>query len=134
MTTPVLQAPLILRMPFQTPPLRSNDRDPHWAVKARKTRDTRNTARVIARDSGRWRPTQRITGPVTITLIWEVTDRRVRDAGSGSPTLKACLDGIVDAGVLTRDDHTVVVEERCRIEAATLPGVRIEIHPTQDTP
>jgi hypothetical protein len=39
-----------------------------------------------------------------VEVCWYVTDRRVRDADSLYPFLKAAQDGLVDAGVFL-DDH-----------------------------
>lgn len=112
-----------IELPFDAPPLRSNHRH-HWAHKASLTRDIRYAAAFTARKGG---PVVPISGPVTVTLVWTVTDNRRRDAGASSPTLKAALDGIVDAGLLPGDHHQVVREERCRIELGPRPGVRIVI-------
>jgi hypothetical protein len=112
-----------IRLPFTGPPLRSNARL-HWAEKAKQTRRIRDAAAFAARLCG-----EVVAPPVTVTLVWTVIDNRRRDTGAASPTLKAALDGIVDAGLLPGDHSTVVVEERCRIEVGTTPGVRIEIEP-----
>lgn len=109
-------------LPFDAPPLRSNDRM-HWATKAKLTRDIRWHAAYTTRQTC----IGPIDGPVVVTLVWVVTDNRRRDAGASAPTLKAALDGIVDAGLLPGDHHQVVREERCRIELGSAPGVRIEI-------
>lgn len=120
---------LSVRLPYETPPLRSNDRLDRWA-RAR-------TVKAI-RSIGAWAGAQvirdnvidggfPITQPVFVTLVWEVADKRVRDSGASQPTLKAALDGLVDAGVLISDRHSVVREERCRIDEIGSKGVRIEI-------
>lgn len=72
-------------------------------------------------------PAEPIDYPVTATLIWAVADKRVRDVGASAPTLKACLDQCVADGVLLRDDRSVVVEERYRIEVGLGKSVRVEI-------
>jgi hypothetical protein len=108
-------------MPFIDPPIRSNDRL-HWAEKAKITRWVREAARMVAAG---YEP---VTHPVTVTLIWEVTNRHRRDVGASAGTLKAWIDGMVDAGYLVRGDgHESVVEERLRIEVGTRRGVRVEI-------
>ena len=110
-----------MRMPFRDPPVRSNARL-HWAQKANLTRQVREAARVVAAG---YEP---VNVPVTVTLIWEVTDKRRRDVGASAGTLKAWIDGMVDAGYLSRgDDHESVVEERLRIEVGEYRGVRVEI-------
>lgn len=112
---------VVFEMPWLTPPLRSNDRL-HWRAKAARISAIRADTFWNARSLG-----HSIAGPVIVTLVWQVTDNRRRDVGASSPTLKAALDGIVDACVLVADDHRVVIEERCRIEVGTRRGVRIEI-------
>lgn len=107
---------------FESPPLRSNHRH-HWARKAKLTRMIRQAMFPMVR--GLHLP--QITTPVTVTLIWTVCDRRRRDVGASAPTLKAAIDGIVDAGLLLDDSSRWVREERCRIEIGDRPGVRIEI-------
>jgi hypothetical protein len=68
---------------------------------------------------------------VTVTLVWEVTDKRRRDVGAAAPTLKAWIDGMVDGGLLAGDHHQIVTEERLRIEVGTRKGVRVEIEPAE---
>lgn len=113
-----------IHLSYSDPPLRSNSRM-HWAPKAALTQEIRRhaawQARAIRHESGA------IVGPVTVTLVWVVTDNRRRDAGASSPTLKAALDGIVDGGLLPGDHHEIVTAETCRIERGMVPGVRIEI-------
>ncbi len=109
---------------YDSPPLRSNQRM-HWAPKAEMTRQIREHAAWQARDvRHRSGP---IDGPVTVTLVWTVTDNRRRDVGAGGPTLKAAIDGLVDGGLIPDDRHEIVTEERLRIVRGDHPGVRIEI-------
>ena len=112
---------ITVHLPFATVPLRSNARL-HWAEKMVLTRNIRDATRLVARD------VTPFDVPVTITLVWTVTNKRRRDVGASSPTLKAAIDGLVDAGVLTKgDSHEWVTEERLRIEIGQRPGVRLEI-------
>ncbi len=116
-----------IRLPYVSPPLRSNDRLNHFA-KARAVK--------AVREVGRWAGNQVIRDnlgpfpidhPVIVTLVWEVTDNRTRDVGASTPTLKAAIDGLVDAGVLLHDRHSIVTEERYRIEVGQCRSVRLEI-------
>lgn len=47
-------------------------------------------------------------GPSTVTAWWPVRDGRRRDRGNLMPTIKAIIDGLVDAGVW-EDDHAGLV-------------------------
>jgi crossover junction endodeoxyribonuclease RusA len=85
-----------LRFDYPRPPLTMNQRL-HWRTRAKLTKDVRQATALLARrvpDLGR----------CEVLLTWYVTDRRVRDADNIVPTLKACCDGLVDAGV-ARDDR-----------------------------
>jgi Holliday junction resolvase RusA-like endonuclease len=116
-----------IRLPWMAPPLKSNDRM-HWAAKSKETKIIRNaTALACVRQLNPHDLPMPLPGPVVVTLIWEVADKRRRDVGACAPTLKAAIDGIVDSGWLRQDDWTVVAEERLRIEVGTRKGVRIEI-------
>lgn len=125
---------LVVRLPFETPPIRSNDRL-DWHAKARVVKSVREATALVARKAwlehmreiGAPFPAHPIDYPVTVTVVWEVTNNRVRDAGSSAPTGKAAIDGLVDAGVLLHDRHSIVVEERFRIEVGSSKGVRLEI-------
>lgn len=118
---------ITLRCPWDAPPLRSNQRL-HWGAKAKLTKRIRVDAGLRAFEASRCGRFP-VTGRVVVTLIWSVTDERKRDVGAASPTLKAWIDGMVDGGLLPADDHTVVAEERLRIEVGNRKGVRVEITP-----
>jgi hypothetical protein len=120
---------VVVRLPFEAPPIRSNDRL-HWRATARVVKAVRLNAAWAGRQAIRDHVIAGgfpIRTPVYVTLVWEVPDNHVRDAGASQPTLKAALDGLVDAGVLLTDRHTLVREERCRIDVCGSRGVRIEI-------
>lgn len=125
---------ITIRLPYETPPIRSNDRL-DWHAKARVVKSVREATAAVARKAwlehmreiGAPFPAHPIDYPVTVTVVWEVTNNRVRDAGSSAPTGKAAIDGLVDAGVLLHDRHSIVTEERFRIEVGPSKGVRLEI-------
>lgn len=98
------------------------NRQAEWRVK----KSIRTAAAIVGRSHRPQLPAP-IDYPVTITVIWEVTDNRVRDASATAPTGKAAIDGLVDAGLLLSDRHSIVVEERYRIEVGQSKGVRLEI-------
>jgi crossover junction endodeoxyribonuclease RusA len=121
---------IVIELPWESPPLRSNGREsryPKW--------DKIHTIRSVAAVEG-VRTLVRygaLSGPVRVRFVWTVTDARRRDAGASTPTLKAALDGLVDAGLLPGDHHVIVPEESCRIERGLTAGCRIEITPDGDT-
>lgn len=82
-------------------PLTSNQRHHHHA-KAEITRNWRLRAALLARHEN----------PIDhahVTYWIHATTNRRRDVGNYYPTIKACLDGIVDAGILPDDSDAYVV-------------------------
>lgn len=77
----------------------------HHMTKARKTRHIRETARthasVIA--NGRYVVPLVERAHVTVSIGWQPL-KRTRDADNLAPTVKAAIDGFVDAGVFSNDD------------------------------
>lgn len=69
----------------------------HWRTRAAKTKALRHLSRLLHRGV---EPMQRARLDVTIAY----PDRRRRDRHNLWPTVKACVDGAVDAGVLPDDD------------------------------
>lgn len=83
-------------LPWSAPPLTANQRM-HWALKARVTRDVRQATALLARKA----PT---ADRLIVTLHYRPNTKRRRDAHNLWPTLKACVDGLVDAAVVSDDD------------------------------
>lgn len=108
-----MSKPILIPLPWPTPPLAQNDRQ-HWATKARAFAQAKTEARWAIR-AARVTP---IVGAV-VTLHYRVPDRRTRDADGPAPTLKACLDALVDERVLPADDWVCV------------PACGIRIHPPE---
>ena len=96
---PVAYRTWILTLPAGMELLNSNDRDGHWARRKRVTKALREAAGWLARDR-QIPPLQR----AHILAVYEPPDRRRRDPGNLYPSFKACIDGIVDAGILPNDD------------------------------
>ena len=78
----------------------------HWAEKARRTRTIRQRAMLAAR-AARVDPAP-IPCLVTVTIT-RPRGGRLRDAENASPTCKAAIDGLRDAGILAEDDRSHVV-------------------------
>ena len=87
----------ILKYDWTVPPLHANKKWKHWAPKASMVKTVRRATQLLA---------ARIPdlGKCEVTLTWIVTDRRVRDVDNLWPLVKACCDGLVDAGV-AKDDR-----------------------------
>lgn len=82
----------------------------HWRVRAKITASWRGYAELLATAAGIPPMTK---GLVVCELIF--ADRRRRDPANWHPTAKACLDGLVDAGVFPDDDHKHVTGPDMRI-------------------
>lgn len=86
------------------PALTANQRM-HWAAKARLV--------AAVRESFAWRVRADRVEPqshVTVQLHYQPQDRRRRDPSNLMPTQKACVDGLVDAGVVPDDTPKFVTE------------------------
>ena len=85
---------ITLRCPWETPPLRSNQRHPLGDESRKLTKNGPPTIGAMTATTRRRHDPDLVTmGPVVITMIWEVTDKRRRDVGAMAPTLKAWIDG-----------------------------------------
>lgn len=76
-----------------------NDRD-HWRAKAKMTKQWRAAANCAANSA---HPGQSRLGPSIVHIVFPVRDRRRRDPHNYYPTVKAIVDGLVDAGVWPDD-------------------------------
>ncbi len=109
-----------LRLPFavvsQVPSL--NDRD-HWAVKAKKTKEWRDAAHVLARQA-RIPPCQRIR----VELHYVPATAQRRDPDNLVAAYKPLCDGLVDAKVVADDTEHYVERVFPIIHPAqrTMPG------------
>ena len=95
-----------IRLPWTKPPLSANDRLTYMA-EARIKAEIRRTAAALALDVAdpSW-PLDR----VVITLVYTPRDKRRRDRMNLAPTLKAAVDGLVQAGLVDDDDDTHVLD------------------------
>lgn len=92
-----------------------------------------DTARRAAGWSIRGQHPPTPTAPVHVTLHYRVTNYRRRDPDGLAPTLKICLDALVDAGVLKDDDWQHVRATTCRIHPPTTDGAALWLTITEDT-
>lgn len=108
--------------------INSNDRL-FWMERSRRTRAWRDLAREQA--TTLFVP-HLPAGYVVCELVF--ADRRRRDPANWAPTAKACIDGLVDAGVFPDDDYKHVTGPDMRIadpSIATNTGVRLLIYPRE---
>lgn len=80
------------------PPLTLNQRL-HWSEKARRTKKIRDTVGWQAQAMRLGTATH-----VSVQLHYNTGDRRRRDSDNLVATLKPCVDGLVDAGLVPDDD------------------------------
>jgi len=93
-----------LRMPWPRPPLSANDRLPRMA-RAKLVAQVRRDAGWVVKAT-RIPPCVR----VTVGLVYVPSIRRKRDGGENyADTLKAIIDGVVDAGVVPDDTPEYVI-------------------------
>ena len=113
-----------IRLPYLRPPLSLNDR-PHWRTRARITKQLRAETATLAR-AHRVGRHQRIH----VELVYRPAYARHRDADNTVPTLKPCIDGLVDAGVIP-DDTPEHVEWTITIKPADSdrPAVWLVVKP-----
>jgi hypothetical protein len=99
---------------FVQPDKRINMNDRlHWSARARTSRAWRNAAHIAAVGASRGRgPAARAAGPRDVVVRFDVTGVRRRDPHNWHPTVKAIVDGLVDAGLWPDDtpDHVHILE------------------------
>jgi hypothetical protein len=79
------------------------DRRLHWSRRAEHTREWRQAFCLLAK-------AERIPplGAIEIVAIPHLRDRRSQDVAACLPSVKASIDGLVDAGVIPDDDTRFV--------------------------
>ncbi|MGW1679371.1 hypothetical protein [Saccharopolyspora sp. NPDC002376] len=112
-----------LALPYERPPLTANQRMHHHA-RARITKQVRGDAAKLARAEQ-----VPALGRCTVRLVWTVTNRRRRDADNVVPTLKACADGLVDAGVVTDDVPELMTKHMPEIQLGDRAGLVLIVEP-----
>lgn len=93
----------------------------HRMAQAELTKQWRQAARSAAKGL------PQLQTPVHITAhIWKTRSGRY-DPCNLYPTVKACVDGIVDAGLIHDDDHTRVIGPDMRHGGTGNPEIILEI-------
>ncbi|GAA1455225.1 hypothetical protein [Nocardiopsis tropica] len=103
------------------PYLNSNQRL-HWATKARKTKAIRDAA-AWATEALRQPP----MGAVEITAVIHPKTNRRFDPHNLQPTVKAAIDGIVDAQLIADDDSSRLVSVAFCAGEKDPSGTRIDL-------
>lgn len=75
----------------------------HWSTRMRRTRMLRAYAASEARINGL---SGRRLGPCVVTALIGYASATRADPANAAPTVKAIIDGLVDARVWDDDDHT----------------------------
>ena len=102
----------------------------HWRHRATLVKTWRETAAWRARQA-RLDP---IPSPYTVTATIHRADRRHYDLDGATATIKACIDGLRDAGVLEDDDtrHMVRLTLAAGEPDRDMPRVVLVIGPHRD--
>lgn len=103
------------------PYLNSNDR-PHWRTRGRKTKAIREAA-AWATKALRQAP----MNAVEITAVIHPKTARRFDPHNLQPTVKAAIDGIVDAQLIADDDSSRLVSVAFRAGEKDPSGTRIDL-------
>lgn len=124
---PSNRAPVEIFIPRVAAWLTTNSRD-HWAVTNKRTQTWRKAAWAMTK-AGRLTP---VVGPVHITATIHKTTRHRYDLDGHTPTVKACIDGIRQAGLIPEDDTTVIPQLTIRAgEPRTRAGILLRIEAAQ---
>ncbi len=78
----------------------------HWRARSRQTKQWRDAACFYA-DIDEQLPKGLPGAHIVVELRFTTNQRR--DPNNWNPTVKACIDGFVDAGIF-RDDHASIIE------------------------
>lgn len=101
--------------------LNANERM-HWAPKSAITREIRRTAWALAKQAG-----VPALKRAHVDVEYRPPDRRRRDVHNLYPSAKACVDGLVDAGVLPDDNDEHLTGPDMRI-GPRVTGGQLVLH------
>ena len=114
-----------IEFPAPCKPLNANARD-HWAAKAASTKAWRHTAAAHAMHA----KIEPVACCGKVTVWFSMPDKRRRDIANLQPTVKAIVDGLVDANVFIDDHDEIVTAQDARRGPQSTDGrvwVRVEI-------
>lgn len=98
-------------LPWTTPPISLNDWE-HYRVRARKVKEVRAAARILAMAAH----LPRDLPHVSVQLVYQPRDRRRRDEDNLVGTLKAICDGLIDYGITPDDTPEYMTKLMPRID------------------
>lgn len=114
----------------------ANDK-PHWAVRARLTKQLRQWGYLLGRE-GEGVARLGLTH-ARVEVEFAYPDRRQRDRSNLAPTVKALMDGLIDAGLLPDDSdrfldgpHTVIADHLAG-KRLNIPMYEVRIRVYADT-
>jgi hypothetical protein len=112
--------------PAPAKPLSLNEeRSLHWSDRRERTDPWRDLTILMARQA---RLRHAVAGtPATVTVVIPVTDDRRRDPANYYPVTKACIDGLVKAGVWPDDDPRFVRVNEPILTRAPTACIRLEL-------
>lgn len=106
-----MNSPMVSFLMARPAPLMNMNDRTHWAVKAKRVKAWRTAVALQARRLGP------VPDPALVQIVFDVADNRRRDPHNLAPTVKACIDGLVDAGWWPDDDakHVYVLDPEIRV-------------------
>lgn len=93
-----------IRFPRPAAGLLNLNQRTHWSTRSRSVKQWRHAAAFAALEQLGTTPAARACRPCFVAVQLPVTDSRKRDPHNYTPTIKAIVDGLVDAGAWP-DDH-----------------------------
>lgn len=101
----------------------------HWRERARRTKGIRAKAKFLAEQQLREGTLTHMLRAQAVAVVEMPTSRR-SDPGNAAPTVKAVIDGLVDAGVLPDDDrdHLIGPDYRPGPKTGIAGHYRIHLH------
>ena len=102
MPNPRAVVQVVLDLPMPPKELSPNHRG-HWREIAPIRRDYRELCRLLAQNMMQHGGKYPLPGPVVAEVTFTFPNRRRRDQDNALAALKACWDGLVDAGLLADD-------------------------------
>lgn len=94
------------------------ERTMHHQTRSRRVRAIRKAAYHLADGA------EPLHCPVAIEARFQWADARARDTSNWFPTVKAMVDGLVDAGLIPRDDDRTVRHTGLSVDLPAQPGLK----------